>query len=34
MSNRSATIQVNGPWCITFGWDAEDAIDVDLEQYH
>lgn len=25
---------INGPWCITFGWDGEDAIDVDLEQYH
>jgi proteic killer suppression protein len=28
------SVHVNGPWCITFGWDAEDAIDVDLEQYH
>jgi proteic killer suppression protein len=28
------TVHVNGPWCITFGWDGEDAIDVDLEQYH
>lgn len=25
---------INGPWCLTFGWDGEDAIDVDLEQYH
>jgi proteic killer suppression protein len=28
------SVHVNGPWCITFGWDGEDAIDVDLEQYH
>lgn len=28
------TIHVNGPWCITFGWEEPDAIDVDLEQYH
>jgi len=21
-------------WRITFGWDAEDAIEVDLEDYH
>ena len=28
------TVHVNGPWCVTFGWDAGDAIDVDLEQYH
>lgn len=28
------TIHVNGPWCITFAWEASDATDVDLEQYH
>jgi len=28
------TVHINGPWCITFGWDATDAIDADLEQYH
>ena len=28
------TVHVNGPWCIAFGWDGEDAIDVDLENYH
>ena len=28
------TIHVNGPWCITFEWDAIDAVRVDLEQYH
>jgi plasmid maintenance system killer protein len=24
---------VNGPWCLTFEWEGEDAIRVDLEQY-
>ena len=28
------TVHVNGPWTVTFGWDGEDAVDVDLEQYH
>jgi toxin HigB-1 len=28
------TIHVNGPWCITFEWDAPRAYRVDLEQYH
>ena len=28
------TVHVNGPWCVTFGWDGEDAINVDLEDYH
>ncbi len=28
------SVHVNGPWCVTFGWDENDAIDVDLEQYH
>ncbi len=28
------TVHVNGPWCITFGWDAGKAREVDLEQYH
>ncbi len=28
------TVHVNGPWCVTFGWEGEDAIQVDLEQYH
>ncbi|PPQ31140.1 type II toxin-antitoxin system RelE/ParE family toxin [Rhodopila globiformis] len=28
------SIHVNGPWCITFGWDGADVIDVDLENYH
>lgn len=28
------SLHVNGPWCITFEWDAGDALRVDLEQYH
>ena len=28
------TVHVNGPWCVTFGWAGEDAVDVDLEDYH
>lgn len=28
------TVHVNGPWCITFEFEAEDAVRVDLEQYH
>jgi toxin HigB-1 len=27
-------VHVTGPWCITFEWDGEDAVRVDLEQYH
>jgi proteic killer suppression protein len=28
------TVHINGPWCLTFEWDKEDAVRVDLEQYH
>jgi proteic killer suppression protein len=28
------TVHVNGPWCVTFGWEDDGATDVDLEQYH
>ena len=31
---RRWSIRVSGNWRITFGWDASDAIDVDLEDYH
>lgn len=27
-------LRVNGPWRITFEWDGQDALRVDLEQYH
>jgi proteic killer suppression protein len=28
------SIHVNGPWCITFEWDGENALRVNLENYH
>jgi proteic killer suppression protein len=28
------SVHVNGPWCITFGWEEDDARAVDLENYH
>jgi toxin HigB-1 len=28
------TVHVNGPWCITFEFDGDDAAHVDFEQYH
>jgi toxin HigB-1 len=28
------SIHVNGPWTITFEWDAPRASRIDLEQYH
>jgi proteic killer suppression protein len=28
------TVHVNGPWCITFEFDAGDVFRVDFEQYH
>ncbi|HEU0083072.1 MAG TPA: type II toxin-antitoxin system RelE/ParE family toxin [Bradyrhizobium sp.] len=28
------SIHVNGPWCITFEYEAGDAFNVDFEQYH
>jgi toxin HigB-1 len=28
------TVHVNGPWCITFEFEKEDAVRVDFEQYH
>lgn len=27
-------LAVNGPWRITFEWEGEDALRVNLEQYH
>ena len=32
--NGVFSVHVNGPWCITFGWDGSDAVDVEFEQYH
>ncbi len=31
---RRYSVHVNGPWCLTFGWEGENAVDVDLENYH
>ena len=28
------SVHVNGPWCITFEFEGEDAVRVDFEQYH
>lgn len=28
------SVHVNGPWCLTFEWEGEDAVRVNLEQYH
>ena len=28
------TVHINGPWCLTFEFDAGDALRVDFEQYH
>ncbi len=28
------SIHVNGPWCITFEFEEENAFRVDLDQYH
>ncbi len=27
-------VNATGNWRMTFGWDGNDAIDVDLEDYH
>ncbi len=28
------SIHINGPWCITFEWQGENALKVNLENYH
>ena len=28
------SVHVNGPWCITFEWQGENALKLDLENYH
>jgi proteic killer suppression protein len=33
-SPKRYSVHVNGPWCITFEWQGEDALRVDLENYH
>jgi proteic killer suppression protein len=27
-------VHVNGPWCITFEWQGENAVKIDFENYH
>jgi proteic killer suppression protein len=27
-------VDTSGNWRVTFGWDGEDAVEVDLEDYH
>jgi toxin HigB-1 len=27
-------VDASGNWRVTFGWNGEDAIDIDLEDYH
>jgi proteic killer suppression protein len=27
-------VDASGNWRITFGWDGEDAVEIDLEDYH
>jgi proteic killer suppression protein len=31
---RRWSLRVTGNWRLTFGWDGNDATDVDLEDYH
>ncbi len=28
------SVAITGNWRITFGWDGEDAVELDLEDYH
>jgi toxin HigB-1 len=28
------SVHVNGPWCITFAFEGDNAIGVDFENYH
>jgi proteic killer suppression protein len=28
------SVHVNGPWCITFEWQGENAVKIDFENYH
>ena len=31
---RRYAVDASGNWRVTFAWDGEDAVDVDLEDYH
>lgn len=28
------SVRVTGNWRMTFGWDDDEAVDIDLEDYH
>jgi len=28
------SVHVNGPWCITFAFEGDNAVAVEFEQYH
>jgi toxin HigB-1 len=28
------SVHINGPWCVTFAFAGQDAVEVDFEQYH
>ena len=34
MLNQNFAVDASGNYRITFRWDGEDAVDVDLEDYH
>jgi proteic killer suppression protein len=34
LSNGRYSLHVNGPWCVTFEFERDDAYRVDYEQYH
>jgi toxin HigB-1 len=31
---RRYSVRISGNWRITFAWSGEDAVDVDIEDYH
>ena len=31
---KRCSVHVNGPWCTTFEWQGENAMKLDLENYH
>jgi toxin HigB-1 len=31
---RRWSVRVTGNWRVTFGWDGDDAIEINLEDYH
>ena len=34
LADGRCTLHVNGPWCLTFEFERDDAYRVDYEQYH